>query len=68
VGVGGRGRQLDRGHAGARLSVGGICARARSGLGYYKYIYYASWCRFDELVAGVALALLKNGIRPPGRA
>lgn len=29
-------------------------------LGYYKYIYYASWCRFDELVAGVALALLKN--------
>ncbi|CDG83489.1 acyltransferase family protein [Janthinobacterium agaricidamnosum] len=32
----------------------------RGGLGYYKYIYYASWCRFDELVAGVALALLKN--------
>ena len=28
---------------------------------YYKYIYYASWCRFDVLVAGVALALLKNG-------
>lgn len=28
---------------------------------YYKYIYYASWCRFDELLAGVALALLKNG-------
>jgi peptidoglycan/LPS O-acetylase OafA/YrhL len=27
---------------------------------YYKYIYYASWCRFDELLAGVALALLKN--------
>jgi peptidoglycan/LPS O-acetylase OafA/YrhL len=27
---------------------------------YYKYIYYSSWCRFDELVAGVALALLKN--------
>ena len=32
----------------------------RGGLGYYKYIYYASWCRCDELVAGVALALLKN--------
>ena len=32
----------------------------RGGMGYYKYIYYASWCRFDELVAGVALALLKN--------
>lgn len=30
---------------------------------YYKYIYYASWCRFDELLAGVALALLKNGHR-----
>jgi peptidoglycan/LPS O-acetylase OafA/YrhL len=27
---------------------------------YYKYIYYASWCRFDELLAGVALALWKN--------
>lgn len=27
---------------------------------YFKYIYYSSFCRFDELVAGVALALLKN--------
>jgi peptidoglycan/LPS O-acetylase OafA/YrhL len=27
---------------------------------YYTVIYYASWCRFDELVFGVALALLKN--------
>ncbi|MDL2356276.1 MAG: acyltransferase [Pseudomonadota bacterium] len=27
---------------------------------YYKYIYYSSFCRVDELVAGVALALLKN--------
>jgi peptidoglycan/LPS O-acetylase OafA/YrhL len=27
---------------------------------YFKYIYYLSFCRFDELVAGVALALLKN--------
>ena len=27
---------------------------------YYKYIYYSTYCRFDELVAGVALALLKN--------
>ena len=27
---------------------------------YFKYIYYASFCRLDELVAGVALALLKN--------
>jgi peptidoglycan/LPS O-acetylase OafA/YrhL len=27
---------------------------------YYKYIYYSTFCRFDELVAGVALALLKN--------
>jgi peptidoglycan/LPS O-acetylase OafA/YrhL len=27
---------------------------------YYKNIYYSSLCRFDELLAGVALALLKN--------
>lgn len=27
---------------------------------YYTRIYYASWCRFDELVCGVAVALLKN--------
>jgi peptidoglycan/LPS O-acetylase OafA/YrhL len=27
---------------------------------YYKYIYYSSLCRFDELIVGVALALLKN--------
>jgi peptidoglycan/LPS O-acetylase OafA/YrhL len=27
---------------------------------YYTLIYYSSLCRFDELVAGVALALLKN--------
>ena len=31
---------------------------------YYQFIYYASWCRCDELLAGVALALLKN--RMPG--
>ena len=33
---------------------------AQPGLNYYKYIYYSTFCRFDELVAGVALALLKN--------
>jgi peptidoglycan/LPS O-acetylase OafA/YrhL len=27
---------------------------------YYKTIYYSSLCRFDELLAGVALALLRN--------
>jgi len=27
---------------------------------FYKYIYYSTFCRFDELLAGVALALLKN--------
>ncbi len=27
---------------------------------YYKFIYYSSFCRLDELLAGVALALLKN--------
>ncbi|MES2260178.1 MAG: acyltransferase [Pseudomonadota bacterium] len=30
------------------------------GYHYYTLIYYSSLCRFDELVAGVALALLKN--------
>lgn len=27
---------------------------------YFKYIYYSSFCRFDELLAGVAVALVKN--------
>jgi peptidoglycan/LPS O-acetylase OafA/YrhL len=31
-----------------------------SGFVYYKLIYYSSLCRFDELVCGVALALLRN--------
>ena len=31
---------------------------------YYRFIYYASWCRCDELLAGVALALVKH--RRPG--
>ncbi|MFL6657750.1 MAG: acyltransferase family protein, partial [Massilia sp.] len=26
---------------------------------YFRYIYYSTFCRFDELVAGVALALAK---------
>lgn len=30
------------------------------GIRYYVTIYYSSWCRFDELLPGVALALLKN--------
>ncbi|SHG99448.1 acyltransferase [Massilia sp. CF038] len=30
------------------------------GSDYFRYIYYSTLCRFDELVAGVALALLKN--------
>jgi peptidoglycan/LPS O-acetylase OafA/YrhL len=33
---------------------------ANTGTPYFKYIYYSTFCRFDELVAGVALALLKN--------
>ncbi len=28
--------------------------------GYHPHIYYASWCRFDEFLPGVALAMLKN--------
>ncbi len=27
---------------------------------YFKYIYYSTLCRFDELLAGVALALVRN--------
>jgi peptidoglycan/LPS O-acetylase OafA/YrhL len=34
---------------------------------YYQNIYYASWCRCDELLAGVALALLKNRHGAPWR-
>lgn len=34
---------------------------------YYQFIYYASWCRCDELLAGVALALLKNRMPGPWR-
>ncbi len=32
--------------------------------GYYPNIYYATLCRFDELLPGVAIALLKNFHRP----
>jgi peptidoglycan/LPS O-acetylase OafA/YrhL len=32
----------------------------RGSRNYYQYIYYSTLCRVDELVAGVALALLKN--------
>ena len=28
--------------------------------GYYTHIYYSSFCRFDELLPGVAIAMLKN--------
>lgn len=38
-------------------------AHAAQGMGlhgYYKFIYYASLCRGDELLAGVALALLQT--------
>lgn len=37
-----------------------VHANPRGSRNYYQYIYYSTWCRFDELVAGVALALLKN--------
>lgn len=32
--------------------------------GYYPNIYYASLCRFDEFLPGVAVAMLKNLHRP----
>jgi hypothetical protein len=60
VGLGRRDRQLAGRHGGARLSVERVCAGVPCGIDYYTLFYYASWCRFDELVAGVALALLKN--------
>ncbi len=31
---------------------------------YFMYIYYSTFCRFDELVAGVALALVRNYHQP----
>lgn len=37
-----------------------VDGNARASANYFKYIYYSTFCRFDELVAGVALALLKN--------
>ncbi len=37
-----------------------VVAESPSSLPYFKYIYYSTLCRFDELVAGVALAMLKN--------
>jgi peptidoglycan/LPS O-acetylase OafA/YrhL len=50
--------------------AGGLAARAAfwhgdvegqgNNIGYYRYIYYSSLCRLDELVAGVALALIRN--------
>lgn len=35
-----------------------------AGVNFMKFIYYASICRLDELVAGVALALIKNAHAP----
>ncbi|MES2151942.1 MAG: acyltransferase [Pseudomonadota bacterium] len=32
--------------------------------GYYPNIYYSTFCRFDELLPGVGIALLKNFHRP----
>jgi peptidoglycan/LPS O-acetylase OafA/YrhL len=37
-----------------------VDGNADASLNYMKYIYYSSFCRCDELVAGVALALLKH--------
>jgi peptidoglycan/LPS O-acetylase OafA/YrhL len=36
---------------------------ARNG-GYHPHIYYATQCRFDEFLPGVAVAMLKNFHRP----
>lgn len=37
-----------------------VIGSARPQTSYFKYIYYSTFCRFDELVAGVALAMLRN--------
>ena len=37
-----------------------VTGSARPQTSYFKYIYYSTFCRFDELVAGVALAMLRN--------
>ncbi|WP_343729379.1 acyltransferase [Duganella sp.] len=42
------------------LTWSGMSAGELNSGQYYTQIYYASCCRFDELVCGVALALLKN--------
>lgn len=48
------------GGAAIRASLWDDGMAQQGGFHFYNLIYYASWCRFDELVAGVALALLKN--------
>ncbi len=30
------------------------------GIDYYRNIYYSTFCRFDELIAGVAIAMVRN--------
>lgn len=47
--------------------LGGILTRSLlwqryggNGETYYNNIYYASWCRIDELLPGVALAMIRN--------
>ena len=37
---------------------------ARAQFNYFKYIYYSSACRLDELLAGVGLAMVKNFYPP----
>jgi peptidoglycan/LPS O-acetylase OafA/YrhL len=55
--------------------VGGVVARCwlwqsygrsadGSGAGYMSWIYYATLCRADEFIPGVAVAMLKNFHRP----
>lgn len=37
-----------------------VSESTRPQFNYFKYIYYSTFCRFDELMAGVALAMLRN--------
>ncbi len=37
-----------------------LAGRPEGQVEYYRLVYYSTFCRFDELVAGVALALMRN--------
>lgn len=44
----------------ALMWIDHVDGAANVGFVYHQFIYYSSFCRLDELVAGVALALVRN--------